>query len=107
GHRRGRRERLVLVVCDSGNRVLCCEVISEGGADRALVPVREVVVAVLRRDGRAFALAHNHPGGDPAPSAADVLATARVGAAAAAVGVRFLDHLVLTDAAWRRVPMAD
>jgi DNA repair protein RadC len=98
---RGRsRERLVLVVCDTANRVTSCEVISEGSAERALVPVREVAVAVLRRDGSAFGLAHNHPSGDLTPSAADLEATVRVEKAAAALGLRFLDHVVLSDCGW-------
>jgi DNA repair protein RadC len=101
---RGRsRERLVLVVCDQAHRVLACDVLSEGAADRSLVPVREAVVAVLRRDGKAFALAHNHPGGDPLPSPADVAATAQIEAAAGVVGLRFLDHVIVTDTGWRRV----
>jgi DNA repair protein RadC len=102
---RGRtRERLVLVVCDNGNRVTSCEVVSEGSAERAPLPVREVAVAVLRRDGNAFAIAHNHPSGELTPSAADVASTARVEEAARAVGLRFLDHLVVTDSGWCRVP---
>lgn len=102
---RGRdRERLVAVICDRANRIRHREVISEGAADRSLVPVREVIVAVLRHDGAAFALAHNHPSGDPTPSDADRAVTARVAQAAAAVSLRFLDHLILTDTTWRRIP---
>jgi DNA repair protein RadC len=102
---RGRtRERLVVVVCDTANRVVHTEVVSEGSAERSLVPVREVIVAVLRRDGQAFALAHNHPAGDATPSLSDIEATARIEAAAEAVGLRFLDHIVVTDATWSRVP---
>jgi DNA repair protein RadC len=101
---RGRaRERLLVVACDRANRVLGCDVLSEGSADQALLPGREALVAVLRRDGRAFALAHNHPSGDPTPSPADIDATARIGPAAAAVGLRFLGHVVVTDTSWRRV----
>jgi len=59
---------------------------------------------VLRRDGQGFALAHNHPNGDPTPSAADIDATARLEEAAGAVGLSFLDHIVLTDSTWSRVP---
>jgi DNA repair protein RadC len=104
-HLRGRsRERLVLVVCDAAHRVISNEVLSEGAADRAMVPVREVAVAVLRRDGKVFALAHNHPTGDPTPSDADIEATLRVEEAAIALGLRFLDHIVFTDHTWRRVP---
>src|SRR5699024_5614147 len=101
---RGRsRERLVIVTCDRAHRVLGCDVVSEGAADRSLVPVREVIVAALRRDGRAFALAHNHPSGDPTPSPTDIEATQRVADAASAVGLRFLDHVVVTDTTWRRI----
>jgi DNA repair protein RadC len=98
---RGRsRERLVVVICDSLNRVLACEAVSEGSAQRALVPIREIIVAVLRRDAQSFALAHNHPDGDPTPTAADIDASAQVEVAAAAVGLRFLDHVVVTDDDW-------
>jgi DNA repair protein RadC len=104
---RGRaRERLVVVVCDTANRVLHREVVSEGSAERSLVPVREVIVSVLRRDGQGFALAHNHPNGDPTPSLADIEATTRIEEAAEAVGLQFLDHVVLTDSTWSRVPTA-
>ena len=102
---RGRtRERLVVVICDRANRVLGHDVVSEGSADRSLLPVREALVAVLRRDGQAFALAHNHPSGDATPSQDDIEATARVRRAAVALGLRFLDHVVVTDTSWRRVP---
>lgn len=98
------RERLALVVCDNANRVTSCEVISEGSAVRAMVPVREVAVAVLRRDGMAFALAHNHPSGELTPSAADIDSTTKVAEASRALGLRFLDHLVVTDSGWCRIP---
>jgi DNA repair protein RadC len=102
---RGRsRERLVVVACDRANRVLGCDVLSEGSADRSLMPVREAMVAVLRRDGKALALAHNHPGGNPTPSPDDIDATVQVRTAAVALGLRFLDHVVVTDTEWRQVP---
>jgi DNA repair protein RadC len=101
------RERLVLVVCDALHRVTGCEVLTEGSADRAIVPVREIMVAVLRRDGQAFALAHNHPDGDPEPTDTDLEATRRVHAAALGLGVSFLDHVVVSDTTWRRVPVPD
>lgn len=95
-----RRERVVLVVCGAGNRVLATVVVSDGGAHHASFPVREVLAEVLRRDGVAFALAHNHPGGDPAPSTADRVVTRSLRDAAAGVGLRFLDHVVLAGSAW-------
>lgn len=102
---RGRsRERLVVVACDRLNRVLGCDIVSEGSADRSLMPIREAIVAVLRRDGKAFALAHNHPSGNPVPSQNDIEATVEVREAARSIGLRFLEHVVVTDTGWRRVP---
>jgi DNA repair protein RadC len=102
---RGRsRERLVVVTCDRRNRVIGCDILSEGSADRSLLPIRESIVAVLRRDGKAFALAHNHPSGSLTPSQNDIDATVEVRQAAESVGIRFIEHVVVTDTGWRRVP---
>ncbi|MGH9918870.1 MAG: JAB domain-containing protein, partial [Nitrososphaerales archaeon] len=54
-----RRERVLVLICDAGNRLRSTTIVSEGSVDRSLVPVREILNAVLRLDGRAFALAHN------------------------------------------------
>jgi DNA repair protein RadC len=104
---RGRdRERLIVITCDAALRILGTDKISDGGGGQTLFPLREMIVAVLRRDGRSFALAHNHPSGDPAPSAEDVAATLAASEAAAATGLCFLDHVIVTDTAWQAVPVA-
>lgn len=98
-----RRERVLVLVCDPRNRLRHVSTVSEGSVDRSLVPVREVLNAVLRHDGRAFALAHNHPDGDPEPSAADCRATAEVKAAAQVAGLRFLGHIIVAGSDWRAI----
>ncbi len=95
------RERVVAVICDGQSKVIAVTVVAEGGAHGASFPVRELLAEVLRRDGSAVALAHQHPGGDPTPSAADVATTRAVVTAAAQCGVRFLDHVVLAGGQWR------
>lgn len=101
---RGRnRERVVVVSCDGAGRVLGCDVLTEGAADHTLLPAREALVTVLRRDGRAFWLAHNHPAGPAVASPADLEATLTVRQAAAATGLGFLGHLVVTDSDWCEV----
>jgi DNA repair protein RadC len=99
----GRRERVLVLVCDSGNRLLRTVVVSEGSVDRSLLPVREVLNAVLRHDGRSFALAHNHPSGDPEPSDADRRVTEEIRAAAKLAGLRFLGHVVVAGREWRSI----
>jgi DNA repair protein RadC len=95
-----RRERVLVLVLDAGNRVQRVLAITDGSVDRSLLPVREVLNAVLRNDGVAFALAHNHPSGDLTPSSQDLRSTEAVALAAPVVGLRFLDHLIVTDSAW-------
>ncbi len=53
--------------------------------------------AALAHKASGFILAHNHPSGDPTPSAYDRELTQAVKAAAATVGLRFLDHLIIGD----------
>lgn len=98
-----RRERVLVLVCNAANRLMRTVAVSEGAADRSLLPVREILNAVLRHDGRAFALAHNHPSGDPTPSDADQRATDDLAAAARAVGLRFLGHVVVAGERWATV----
>jgi DNA repair protein RadC len=94
------RERVLAVVLDRGHRPTRVVPISSGSVDRSLLPVREVLHAVLRCDGVAFALAHNHPAGDPSPSPEDLAATRRIQEAAPLVGLRLVDHLIVGDGSW-------
>lgn len=95
-----RRERVLVLVCDSANRLRHTVTASEGSIDKSLVPVREILNSVLRHDGRSFAIAHNHPSGDPEPSPADVRATTEVRDAAGVVGLRFLASVVVGARSW-------
>ena len=98
-----RRERVVVLVADSANRLKRTVMVSDGAIDRSMIPVRELLNAVLRHDGRAFAIAHNHPSGDATPSDADRRATADVAVAARTAGLRFLGHVVVAGADWSPV----
>lgn len=95
-----RTEQLVVVVCDARDRVRQQLVVATGGQDRLVFPIREILNVVLRNDGRGFALAHNHPSGDPKPSPADRDATDAIEDAAARVGLRYLDHVIVTSDGW-------
>ena len=95
-----RRERAVVIVCDTALRVRRAFVITEGSSDRCLLPVREVLTAVLLHDGTAFAVAHNHPSGDVEPSPADEAVTAALLGAAEAVGLDFLGHVIIGGQRW-------
>lgn len=95
-----RTERLLVLICDSQDRLRRSLFVGEGAIDRVTVPVREILNTVLRHDGAAFAVAHNHPSGDEEPSVDDRRATTMLVEAARTVGLRFLDHLVIAGQRW-------
>ncbi|WP_280245393.1 RadC family protein [Nocardia abscessus] len=99
-----RVERLLVLVCDAQNRLRQKVFVAEGAIDQVAVPVREILNTVLRHDGRAFAIVHNHPSGDPTPSLDDRRTTTLLTEAARTVGLRFLDHVVLAGEKWASAP---
>jgi DNA repair protein RadC len=65
-----------------------------GDESGAAFPIREIVADAAVHGSAAIVLAHNHPSGDPAPSASDMRSTRRLAAAAEALDCAVLDHLV-------------
>lgn len=68
-----------------------------GEATRVMLPIRTVIAEALHLRSAGLLLSHNHPSGDPTPSAADITATRKLVRAAAALGIRVHDHLVIGD----------
>lgn len=98
-----RREKVLVIVLDGRHRVRRVVIVSEGKADRAQFPIREILNAVLRNDGIRFAVAHNHPSGSLDPSDRDVEATRELASASKLVGVQFLDHVIVGRRGWQRI----
>lgn len=94
------REQSLAVILDVRHRVLRVERLTVGTDARCLISARDVLSAVLRAGGAAFALVHSHPSGDPRPSPEDVSMTRELRAAAAAVGLEMLDHLIIAGSRW-------
>jgi DNA repair protein RadC len=78
---------------------LAFEELFHGTVDGAEVHPREVVRRALAHNAAAVIAGHNHPSGNPEPSAADRAVTARLKQSLALVDVRLLDHFVIGDGA--------
>jgi DNA repair protein RadC len=109
-HFRGRlpqldREAFYVLLLDGKNRVQAEVRVSEGSLTAALVHPREVFAPAIRDGAAALVLVHNHPSGDPTPSAEDVALTERLRQVGDLVGVRVLDHVVIGRGRW--VSMAE
>lgn len=89
------REQFRVLFLDTKNQLIADEVLNHGTVDHAPVYPREVARRALELSAAAVILVHNHPSGDPKPSAADVAITREIVAAASAVSVRVHDHLVI------------
>ena len=89
-------EEFHVLFLDARHRIIAIEAMFRGTVDGAEVHPREVVRTALGHNAAAVILAHNHPSGDPAPSAADRAVTARLKQALALVEVRLLDHIVVS-----------
>jgi len=70
-------------------------VVSVGCLTSSLVHPREVFQEAIVSRAAALVLFHNHPSGDPEPSAEDLALTRRLVSAGALLGIQVLDHLVL------------
>ena len=83
-----------LIFLDNKHRILSTRELFRGTIDGCSVAPREVVRAVIECNAAAVILYHNHPSGNPEPSAADVAITQTLKQALDLVGCRVLDHLV-------------
>ena len=90
-------EEFWVALLDNKNRLVGWERLSRGTVDQAPVYPREVLALAISRKASGIIVVHNHPGGDPRPSASDIELTVKLRAAARELGVRLLDHLVVTD----------
>ena len=89
------REVLGLFLLDARMRLLGFRRISRGTLTSTQASVREVFAPVLSTTAAAVVLAHNHPSGDPTPSAEDVEVTRRMVVAGQTLEIPVLDHIIL------------
>src|SRR5579859_7690330 len=89
------REQLRVFFLDKKDQLVADEVMKRGTVDHAPDYPREVMRRGVELSASAVILVHNHPGGDPTPSVADVEMTKQVVEAARALRIAVHDHLVV------------
>jgi len=70
-------------------------VVAEGSSDTCPVDPREVFRTAVAEGASSVLVAHNHPSGDPTPSADDLVLTERLICAGEVLGLPVIDHLVV------------
>ena len=89
------REEFRVLFLDKRNALIADEVQGVGTIDHTPVYPREIIRRALELGASALILAHNHPSGDPTPSAADIRMTKDIVAIAEPFGITVHDHLIV------------
>lgn len=89
------QERLGAIFLDSKNRVMFEREIYIGSLNATTVSTRDVLRIALEESAAGLIIFHNHPSGDPSPSAEDLSFTRRLADAAKLMGVELVDHIIV------------
>lgn len=92
-----KKETLKAILLSTKNHVLAVKTISVGDLSSSIVHPREVFQDAVIASAASVIVAHNHPSGDPTPSAEDVAVTRRLISAGEILGIDVLDHIVIGD----------
>lgn len=88
-------ERIVVLLLDTKHCVTAIHTVAIGGLSSCPADARMIFRAAILANAAAIVLCHNHPSGDPTPSAEDVALTKRMVEAGKLLDVEVLDHIVI------------
>jgi DNA repair protein RadC len=90
------QEHFVCISLNGANEVIEKRVVTIGLLDKSPVHPREVFADVIADRAAAVIFAHNHPSGEPQPSEADLRIHEQLTEAGKILGLRVLDHVIVT-----------
>ena len=88
-------EQFRVLFLNSRNSLIADEMQGRGTVDHTPVYPREIVKRALELHATAIILVHNHPSGDPSPSAEDVAMTREIREAGRLLSVELHDHVIV------------
>ncbi len=89
------QESFQVLLLNSKNHLINRHMVSLGLVDASLVHPREVMRPAITEGASAIVLVHNHPSGDPTPSAEDIRITRQLVEAGQIIDIRVLDHIIV------------
>jgi len=90
-------EHFGIMMLDTKHRLIRIKIVAVGSLDTTVVHPREVFREATAASAAAIVLFHNHPSGDPTPSADDLMLTSRMVSAGSVMGIDVVDHVILGD----------
>lgn len=95
-----RKEHFIVLCLNARRQLLKTEVVSVGTLSASLVHPREVFGPAISAGAAAVVAMHNHPSGDPSPSAEDREATRRLQRAGELLGIPLADHVIVSESSF-------
>ena len=89
-------EELWVLALDGAKRLRAARCVARGGLHGVGVQLRDPLRAALREGASGIIVVHNHPSGDPSPSAEDVAFTHQLSVAARLVSTPLVDHVIVS-----------
>jgi len=94
------REQLIVALLSRKQRLIAVTPLYWGSVAGTPVRIAELFTDAIRRQAPGIVLAHNHPSGDPTPSADDIRTTRDAAQAGRLLGIEVTDHLVFGAGRW-------
>jgi len=91
------REVILAIAMDARHNVNATSMVHIGTANESVADTADILRVALYSSSRNLIVAHNHPSGDPSPSAEDKALTKRLKEAAALMNINLLDHIIIGD----------
>ena len=91
------QEQMRVLLLNTRNQVLGTSEVYRGSVHTAVVRIGELFREALRQNAPAIVLVHNHPSGDPTPSAEDIAMTKQAIEAGELLDVDVVDHVILAQ----------
>lgn len=90
-------EIFTVLLLDTKRHIIAVHDVAKGGLNVIALEPRTVFRAALLANADAIIVAHNHPSGDPTPSADDLHLTTRLIQIGTLLGIAVLDHIIIGD----------
>lgn len=91
------RENVIVIFMDSKLRKISDDILSVGTVNSSILSPRDVFIKALKKEAVCFMIIHNHPSGDPSPSAEDINITIKLKNAGNMITIPIIDHIIIGD----------
>ena len=100
------QEQFWVILLNTENIPIARYMITLGLVNQTQIHAREAFRFAIRENAVSVIFAHNHPSGDPQPSRADIALTRQLAQGCRALGLKMVDHVILTERALHSMRLA-